>query len=290
MKNAQDYLVSVLMTAYNREAFIGEAIESVLASIYRNWELIIVDDASSDQTVRIAKSYAAKDNRIHLYQNSTNLGDYPNRNRAASLAKGAYLKFVDSDDKLLPESLSLMVDSMEQCPEAGVGISDFTATALGSYPKVLSAREAYLFHYHQRPIFFASPGQAIFRKSAFDEVGGFLGKRMVSDFDMWHKIALRSPLVLLPPNLYWVRRHEGQEVTEQKRYILDYERIKIQYLLEDISPLTEKEASAIFKKRQLTVAKIFFRKLVSLQWEEAKLRAKVFFFYLFHDIKQQNGG
>ena len=62
-------LVSVLMTAYNREKYIAEAIESVLASTYTNFELIIVDDCSTDKTVEIAKSYEVKDNRIKVYIN-----------------------------------------------------------------------------------------------------------------------------------------------------------------------------------------------------------------------------
>ncbi|MBN8834489.1 MAG: glycosyltransferase family 2 protein [Sphingobacteriales bacterium] len=81
--NIHSPLVSVLMTAYNRQPFIAEAIESVIASTYQNWELIIVDDCSNDDTVSIAKSYLLKDNRIQVFENKKNLGDYPNRNLVA---------------------------------------------------------------------------------------------------------------------------------------------------------------------------------------------------------------
>ena len=84
-------LVSVLMTSYNRENYIAEAIESVLASTYKNFELIIVDDRSKDRTVEIARSYESKDDRVKVYINEKNLGDYPNRNKAASYAKGFYI-------------------------------------------------------------------------------------------------------------------------------------------------------------------------------------------------------
>ena len=86
-------LVSVLMTAYNRQQYIAEAIQSVIANTYQNWELIIVDDRSNGDTVAIAKKFAEKDNRIKVYINENNLGDYPNRNKAVSLAKGKYLKY-----------------------------------------------------------------------------------------------------------------------------------------------------------------------------------------------------
>ena len=80
-------LVSVLITSYNREKYIGDAIQSVLDSTYKNFELIIVDDMSTDNSVGIAKSFEKKDNRIKVYINEANLGDYPNRNKAASLLK-----------------------------------------------------------------------------------------------------------------------------------------------------------------------------------------------------------
>ncbi len=71
-------LVSVLMTVYNREKYIAEAIESVLASSYTNFELIIVDDGSKDHSVEIAQKYEAQDHRIKVYVNEQNLGDYSN--------------------------------------------------------------------------------------------------------------------------------------------------------------------------------------------------------------------
>src|ERR1700753_1799917 len=106
-------LVSVLMTAYNRAEYIGQAIESVLASTHANFELIIVDDGSKDDTLAAARSWAAKDNRIKVYLNEQNLGDYPNRNRAASYATGKYIKYLDSDDLLYPHCLQVMVHGME---------------------------------------------------------------------------------------------------------------------------------------------------------------------------------
>ncbi len=108
MQLNNDSLVSVLMTAYNRQKYIAAAIESVLASAYSNFELIIVDDHSNDDTVNIARAYAARDNRIRVYVNEKNLGDYPNRNKAASYAKGEFLKYVDSDDYLYPWGLSII--------------------------------------------------------------------------------------------------------------------------------------------------------------------------------------
>jgi glycosyltransferase involved in cell wall biosynthesis len=69
--------VSVLTTVYNREKYLAACIESVLASTFQDWELIVVDDQSADNSVAIARSYAVKDQRIRVFVNETNLGDYP---------------------------------------------------------------------------------------------------------------------------------------------------------------------------------------------------------------------
>ena len=113
-------LVSVLMTTYNREKYLAIAVESVLASTYENFELIIVDDQSKDKSYEIALSYAQKDKRVKVFKNEKNLGDYPNRNKAASLANGKYLKYVDADDMIYPTGLEVMVSGMEKFPEAGI--------------------------------------------------------------------------------------------------------------------------------------------------------------------------
>ena len=86
------------MTAYNREQYIAEAIESVLASTFQDFELIIVDDCSTDATVTIARKYEQQNIRIKVYVNEVNLGQFKNRNKAVSFANGTYIKFFDSDD------------------------------------------------------------------------------------------------------------------------------------------------------------------------------------------------
>jgi glycosyltransferase involved in cell wall biosynthesis len=272
--------VSVLMTAYNREQFIAEAIGSVLASTHENYELIIVDDHSADNTVHIARSFAERDKRVRVFVNERNLGDYPNRNRAASYAGGKYLKFVDSDDRIYPETLSTMVDILERHPDAGFGLVYVATSSNWTFPVFLDGSAAYKQHYFRQPIFFASPGQAIFRKDAFDAVGGFPEKRMVGDFEMWHKFSLMYPLVLMPGDLYWIRTHRGQEVSNQRKYVLEYEKIKIKYLFSGRAPLVHYEAIEIVKKRQTTVMKIFFRKLLAGQFGEAGIRLKIYLFYL----------
>lgn len=273
--------ISVLMTSYNREKFIGEAIESVLLSTYKNWELIIVDDCSKDATAAIAQSYATKDKRIKVYLNEKNLGDYPNRNKAASLASGKYLKFVDSDDRIYPDTLQNMVNYLQEFGvEWGLGI--FHNTFEIPQPLYLNSPAAYRYHYFKKPIFFATPGEAIFTAKAFREVGGFDKERMVSDFDMWHKLSLTYPMVLMPGKLIWIRTHEGQEMTDRSQYAVKYEKIKLKYIVNKNAPLTGIEITKIKKMRRNTAFKIFVKKMMQFKFKAALPRFRVFWFYLSH--------
>lgn len=202
-------LVSVLMTAYNREKYIGEAIESVLQSSYKNIELIIVDDCSSDNTINVATNYVAKDARVKLFRNEKNLGDYPNRNKAASYASGVYIKYLDSDDLIYPFALDIMVHAMEKFPKAGLGLC--TRQCDKPLPVFLSSREAYLEHFLGGSHFDRAPASAIIRRSCFNQTGGFSGERMIGDMQLWFNIARNYPVVKIQRDLTWNREHEGQE-------------------------------------------------------------------------------
>ena len=88
-----------------------------MTSTYQNWELLIVDDCSIDRTVEIVRFYKAKDKRIRVYVNGKKQGQFPNRNKAASFAKGKYLKYLDSDNIIYPSDLKEMVDALEHIPQ-----------------------------------------------------------------------------------------------------------------------------------------------------------------------------
>ena len=106
-------MVSVLTTVYNRAHFLEECIQSLQRSKFEDYEHIIVDDASTDDSVAIARRCAAEDSRIKVFVNDQNLGDYPNRNQAAQHATGTYLKYLDADDLHGPWVLHVMADAME---------------------------------------------------------------------------------------------------------------------------------------------------------------------------------
>ncbi len=227
MENNPKPLVSVLMTTYNREKYLAQAIESVLASTYAHFELLVVDDQSKDRSLEIARNYQAKDERVKSILNEKNLGDYPNRNKAASLAKGKYIKYVDADDMIYPKGLEVLVEGMEMFPEAGFGLSSLPQDKTKMYPFLLSPSEAYYRHYFQQQLFHKAPLSAIIRKEAFDAVGGFSGRRYLGDFEMWHMLAARFPVVLMQQGVVWYREHEEQEMQHNRTdYTVPFKYIK----------------------------------------------------------------
>ena len=107
-------LISIITPCYNSENFIAECIDSVLGQSYTCWEMLIVDDCSSDDSYAIACEYAKKDVRVQVYKNSENQGAWYSRNFAISKAKGRYIAFLDSDDVWLSQKLSVQVAFMKE--------------------------------------------------------------------------------------------------------------------------------------------------------------------------------
>jgi glycosyltransferase involved in cell wall biosynthesis len=253
-------LVSVLMTSYNREKYIAEAIESVLVSTYTNFELVIVDDCSRDKTVSIAKEYAAKDNRVKVFVNEKNLGDYPNRNQAASYARGKYIKFLDADDLIYYYGLEVMVNYMERFPHAGFGLGSFLDD-YNPFPHCISPKQIYLEAFSGFNHFDRAPGSAIIKLDVFKHVGGFSGERMIGDYELWFRLARYYSMVKLPIDLYFNRLHEEQESRSAyaKQYPALRKKILRQALAHPDCPLNATELNNVkqFIRRNESRDKIF---------------------------------
>lgn len=121
-----DGLVSVIMPLHNAERYIEEAVRSVMAQTYSNWELLIVDDNSTDRSLEIVNALAKEDSRIRVFENPTPTG-FPAtpRNLAVSMAKGRYIAFLDSDDVWLPDKIEHQIPFFNESPKIGVVFSDY---------------------------------------------------------------------------------------------------------------------------------------------------------------------
>jgi glycosyltransferase involved in cell wall biosynthesis len=241
-------LLSVLMTSYNREQYIPEAIESILASSYTNFELIIVDDGSKDRTVEIARSYAQKDQRIKVYVNEKNLGDYRNRNQAASYATGDYLMYVDSDDRILPDGFERCVQVMKEFPNAGFGIWVETEKTEAFY---MTAKDAIRQHFFARPMLSSGPGAMILKRSFFEQIGAFPVKYGPAN-DMYFnlKAASAAGVVFIPFIFHYYRIHAGQELNNKYSYLYNNFNYLRDALQELELPLSEKEKEWMMNKNR----------------------------------------
>lgn len=107
-------LVSVIMPAYNAEAFIKEAIDSVRSQTITEWELLVIDDCSADDTCRIIEEISSADNRVKLLVNERNMGAAGSRNRGLDIFRGQYVALLDSDDYWYPQMLEKMLARAEE--------------------------------------------------------------------------------------------------------------------------------------------------------------------------------
>lgn len=262
-------LVSVLMTVYNREAYLAEAIESVLASTYKNLELIIVDDCSADNSNEIASRYVLADSRVHLYRHGENVGDYPNRNRAASYAKGKYIKFLDSDDAIFAWGLAYCVEQMERFPEAALGTLWFEES---STEKMVSSSEVIEEHFFKNELLNIGPSGTIFRRDHFEKIGFFnTDFGIASDVYVNIKLAAQHPVVLLPRIFFFYRKHEGQQQHNSRyAYMLNNYLYRQAVLKENILPLPGEKIMVLKKRMENNFAKdIIKTALVRQHWKRA---------------------
>ena len=202
-------LVSVLMAAFNAERFIDQAIESLLAQTYQDWELIVVDDGSTDSTGSRVQMWAQKDSRIRVYRNEQNLGIGPTRKRALDLARGVYAAVLDSDDVALPEWLDMRVDYLERYPEVAVVsgsriVIDENGRRTGitferASPKVLRWQ-----------LLFGNPvcqPSCMFRVAEAGQVGGYLAEPYLEDWDLFAKLSELGLIVHVDVPLMMYRVH-----------------------------------------------------------------------------------
>jgi glycosyltransferase involved in cell wall biosynthesis len=205
--------ISVLLTSYNRQDFIAGAIESVLVQTFADFELVIVDDGSTDRTVEIAQRYLA-DPRVRLVQNPRNLGQFENRRYAATLARAPFLKYHDSDDLMYPHCLATMIEPLEREPRAAFALSAAGYWPGGPCPMLLTPELAYERAFLGSGLFHLGPASALFRAEAFRELGGFPLEGVASDYLFWIRACASVNVLLVPGDLYYYRVHAGQVAVE----------------------------------------------------------------------------
>ncbi len=215
-------LISVLMPAYNAEKYIGEAIESILRQTYKNFELIIADDASTDETWQVIQDYLKKDKRIKAFKNKKNLYIAGNRNRLISLAKGKYIAWQDADDISMRHRLEEQVEYMEKYPKVGI-LGGFLKIIDGKgttkYVRTYAAEDNLL----RKKIFRYSPvaqPTAMIRRKIFNEIGAYsLRYPPAEDIDVSFRIGLTYKFANLQKVTVKYREYEDSQTFRKLRKI-----------------------------------------------------------------------
>lgn len=134
----QNALVSIITPSYNSALFIEETMESVLGQTYENWEMIIIDDCSTDKSLEIIQKYSSQDNRIKFFINKENLGVARSRNNAIEVSKGDYIAFLDSDDCWYPTKLEKQILLMQRnnvlLSYSAYNIMNESSVVVGNFP------------------------------------------------------------------------------------------------------------------------------------------------------------
>ena len=205
--------VSVLVPTYNYGRFLDEVLQSILDQTYTDYEVIIVDNDSTDNTEQVVKKYLS-DSRFSYFKNEKNLGVVGNFNKCLSYAKGKYIKFLNADDKFHPEILEKFVKIMNEHPNVTLVTCDKQAfegsTKLYILPfHNLQTGEKIILDTLNDYNWLGEPTSVMFRKS--DIKNRFDPKyKMNPDFDLWLRLLAIGDCYIIPEALAYVRFHSGQ--------------------------------------------------------------------------------
>lgn len=198
-------LVSICIPAYNNAGYIKKTITSILNQTYRNIELIVVDDKSTDDTVAVLESI--EDTRLRIYKNEENLGMAGNWNRCLSLARGEFIKLICADDLLDANAIELEAKAMRENPtvnlvESDTRLVDITGKKTGAfkrYPKSGVVDGKKLAHTSLMiQDFYGAPVNNLIRRSALEKVGGFdPAFTYILDFDLWVRMSLSGDVYII---------------------------------------------------------------------------------------------
>jgi glycosyltransferase involved in cell wall biosynthesis len=234
--------VTVLMSVYNGEAYLGEAIESILHQTFRDFEFIVIDDGSTDGTAAILAHYQSMDDRIHVYPQD-NQGLITSLNRGCRLGKGKYIARMDADDVSLPERLSKQIDYMEAHPEIGV---------LGTWVDFIDGNSHIVGNWHMATVpgvigwslFFGSPlahSSIMIRRPIIEQLGFYRPEALhAEDYDLWARASFVTRIANIPEVLLLFRFSQENIST---RYSKTQEQTSVKIMHWTITQLLASEVS-----------------------------------------------
>lgn len=259
-------ILSVLMPVFNSELFVTEAIESILHQTFKDFEFLILDDASTDKSFEIVKDFEKKDSRIKVYHNEKNLGVVESRNKLINLARGKYIAWIDSDDIALGNRLEKQVNFLEEHPEIGmVGanaiIINENSNNIGKWLFETDPQKLKI------ELFFHSPflsSSVVIRKKCLPQ--NYYDSRfpVAEDFDLYSKISENSDIANIPEILVKYRiNSKGLSKSNTEKM----EKLSIQVIKEHAERLGIKLEENTIKnlRKPKTASKISLEKISEIE-------------------------
>lgn len=217
--------VSVCIPTFNGAGYIREALESVLCQTYQDFEIVIVDNASTDHTGTVAAEFSVRSEKIRYFRNQQNIGLAANLNRCMQLARGEYIKYLCVDDLLTPDCLERMVPALEKAPNVSLvcgGRISIDEQGRAFALKRYSSREETVSGQMviSRCLFggnyIGEPTAVMFRKA--DSCSGFRDDLpQLMDMQLWFKLLEGRALLSLEAPICSIRFHKGQVTQENIR-------------------------------------------------------------------------
>jgi glycosyltransferase involved in cell wall biosynthesis len=225
MNKKMDPKISVVMPNYNDAKFLSQAIESILTQTFSDFEFIIIDDGSTDNSWEIIQGYAKKDNRIVALQNEKNLRICKTLNKGIQIAKGEYIARMDSDDVCLPERFEKQIQFMEKDENHKIGVCGTNFFIINAGSKRIGVKDFPESHDECKKTFwFRNPfghNTVLIRKECFDELGNYDDNFIYAeDLELWMRFGQRYELHNMQEYLVEFRSFgENTFITRQKKMI-----------------------------------------------------------------------
>ena len=253
--------VTIITPCFNREKFIAETLDCIQKIHYSNWECIVVDDGSTDNSGKIIQEFVQKDSRFKYFYH-TNCGISNTKNTAVANSDGKYIFPLDSDDLISPYYIAEAVEIMENNPNVKVVYTD------GAYFGD-KKRKWHLNDYTFNDLLISNciPNSALFRRIDFDKCGGYDPALVINeDWDLWINILKNGgEVVKIKKEYFFYRKHDGstimkhvgQDVEMFKVFYQKHKELYVDLLDNPISLLFEHRK---FKKKYNRLRLLTFRK------------------------------
>jgi glycosyltransferase involved in cell wall biosynthesis len=230
-------LVSVVIPTYNRSGYVVEALDSVLRQTYPNYEVVVVDDGSTDDTCEVLKPYSG-----HIrYVRQENLGAGAARNLGVSQARGEYVAFLDSDDMWEPEFLAATMEAFKKFPEARMVTTNFkvinaegetVVAKIGKRSPNSFFTTAGLLDEDWRTI-----GMPVAHRESLVSAGKFKEWKVGEDVNMWLRFSLRFPIAHVPRCLQIHRYHKENDAIENYVAFVEQDILSLKKFVEEHASL-----------------------------------------------------